>query len=116
MCMKDNYAANLTVVSSTNWTSNVTSAALPLTQFDKAGLVFSWTSLAGTLTTTSFDIEVSNDNSNWASAASSVSVGSNASGVDAVSLTDLEFTYLRVKANVGSVSDGSFLVSATLKR
>ena len=116
MCMKQNYLANITLASSTNWTSNVTSDPYPLTQHDKAGFVFSWTSLVGTLTTTSFDIEVSNDATNWATQSSAVSVGTNATGVDAVSLTDLEFNYVRVKANIGSVTSGAFLVTATLKR
>jgi len=116
MGIEQNYLANVTLAQSTNWTSNVTGTAYPLTQFDKVGFVFSWTNLVGTLTTTSFDIEVSNDATNWATQSSSVSVGSNATGVDAVSLTDLEYNYIRIKANVGSVTDGAFLVTATFKR
>jgi hypothetical protein len=113
--MKEEYRANQTMISSTNFTSNV-SGTLALTHFDKVGLMFSWASLTGTLTTTGFDIDYSNDGSNWATATTSVSVGTNATGTDAVSLTDANYTYVRVTANVGSVTDGTIKVVATLKR
>lgn len=111
----ERYEVNQTITESAAWSTDVTSAAFPLRQYDSVGLVFSWAGLVGALTTTNFEIEVSNDATNWASAATAVSVGSNVAGVDAVSLADMFYTYIRVKANHGSVTEGSYKVTATLK-
>lgn len=115
-CMSQNYRANVAVQTVANWTADTASDALALTQYNKVGLVFTWGPLTGALTTTSWDIEVSNDGTNWAAITTAVSPGSNASGVDAVSISDVFFNYLRINPHKGSVSAGPYSVTATLMR
>lgn len=110
-----NYLVNQSISSSTNWASNVTSSAYPMTQYESAGFVFSWSGVTGTLTTTQFMLQVSNDGTNWADLISAVSVGTNGTGCSQVWTEKTSFNYIRSVAEVGTSSNGSFTITATFK-
>jgi hypothetical protein len=106
------YNANTTVINEA-FTANLTSATLPLAQFDKMGVHIVWASLTGTIDAT-VEVQGSNDATNWDNLASAVTL-SGANGNDLVMINNAFCSYYRIKATKNSVLGGNLLVIVTLK-
>jgi hypothetical protein len=114
--MSELYIVNQTISEKTaaGWTSNVTSDAYPLTRYDQGGFVFSWDTMVGTLTTTTFILQVSNDGTNWADLITAIGM-TTTSGCVQSHTEKTAFNYVRSVATIGAATSGNFKITASFK-
>ena len=107
------YIANQVLIDTVAWTSNRSSGAVPMTQFEDIGIQIVWASLTGTLDG-SIVISVSNDGTNWDTVGSATTISS-ASGNKCIAIENIFFTYIKVDATKNNITGGNITVLATFK-
>lgn len=97
----------LSVVSSQDASSNYTSSSINVQSYSSGSLIATWTGFDSSVGT--FDLEGSNDESNWAVISNAgVRISETPSGVFAWEFISFSFSFIRVVYTANTVSSGSF--------